>query len=175
VVFRRIPPRLIEEWLIDTKGMDREKASVLARISDGSLGRALNMEENGFLEKRQEYLLSLTRLQRAAPEDAVHWASRFVKDIEKGDRQEEMGALLGLWKSWYRDLLLLKAKGPEDSLINMDLSRELKIAAEAFKMEHLVFYLLALDQAERDLLRFRNQELVLENTVLRLMQNDSES
>jgi DNA polymerase-3 subunit delta' len=173
VVFRRIPPRMIEEWLMAKKGMDREKASVLARISDGSLGRAVDMEESGFLEKRQDYLLSLTKLQRSAPEDAVDWASRFVKEIGKDDRQKEMRVLLGLWKSWYRDLLLLKAKGPEGSLINMDLSHELKIAAEAFRMEHLVSNLLALDQAERDLLRFRNQELILENTVLRLKQNDS--
>jgi len=86
-----------------------------------------------------------------------------------------VGALLGLWKSWYRDLILLKAEGPEQSLINMDLSRELKIAAEAFRMGDLVSNLLALDQAERDLSRFRNQELVLENTVLRLRHNDPES
>jgi DNA polymerase III subunit delta' len=174
VVFRRIPPRLIEEWLIGTKGMDREKASVLARISDGSLGKALDMEESGFLEKRQEFLLSLTKLQRSAPEDAVEWASRFVKETEKDDRLERMGALLGLWKSWYRDLLVLKAKGPDELLINMDLSRELKIAAEASKMESLVSNLLALDQAERDLSRFRNQELVLENTVLQLVEIESE-
>jgi len=172
VVFRRIPPRLIEEWLIDTKGMNREKASVLARISDGSLGRAVDMEESGFLEKRQDHLLSLAKLQRSAPQDAVDWASRFVKEIQKDDRQEAMGALMGLWKSWYRDLILLKAKGPEESLINRDLSHELKIAAEAFRIEHLVSSLLALDQAERDLSRFRNQELVLENTVLQLRQND---
>jgi len=57
----------------------------------------------------------------------------------------------------------------------MDLSRELKIAAEAFRMDNLVSNLLALDQAERDLSRFRNQELVLENTVLRLRQTGSGS
>jgi DNA polymerase-3 subunit delta' len=172
VVFRRIPPRLIEDWLVDRKGTDREKASVLARISDGSLGRALDMEENGFLGKRQEALLWLAKLQRTSPEDAVDWASRFEKKLEKDDRQEAVVALLGLWKSWYRDLLLLKAEGPEDSLINRDLSHELKIEAEAFRMEHLVSNLLALDQAERDLLRFRNQDLVLENTVLKLRHGD---
>ena len=175
VVFRRIPPHLTEEWLIVTQGMDREKASVLARISGGSLGRAVEMEERGFLEKRQDALLFLAKLQRSVPEDAVDWASRFVKEIEKDDRQEAMGGLLGLWKSWYRDLLLLKVEGPEELLINRDLSRELKIAAEAFRMDHLVSSLQALDQAERDLLRFRNQELVLENTVLQLRQSDSES
>jgi DNA polymerase-3 subunit delta' len=168
VVFRRIRPGLIEDWLVDKKGMDREKASVLARISDGSLGRALDMEENGFLEKRREALLWLAKLQKTSPEDAVDWASRYEKKLEKVERQEAVVALLGLWKSWYRDLLLLKAEGPEDSLINRDLSHELKIAAEAFRMEHLVSNLLALDQAERDLSRFRNQDLVLENTVLRL-------
>jgi DNA polymerase-3 subunit delta' len=174
VVFRRIPPHLTEKWLIDTQGMDREKASVLARISDGSLGRALEMEESGFLERRQEALLWLAKLQRSAPEDAVDWASRFEKKLEKDERQEAIVALLGLWKSWYRDLLLLKAQGPEESLINRDLSRELKIAVEAFRMDHLVSNLQALDQAERDLLRFRNQELVLENAVLHLKQTESE-
>jgi DNA polymerase-3 subunit delta' len=174
VAFRRIPPSLTEEWLIGVQGMDPGKASVLARISDGSPGRALEMEESGFLEKRQEALRWLAKLQRSAPEDAVDWASRFVKEIGKDDRQETMGALLGLWKSWYRDLLLLKAQGPEESLINRDLSRELKIAAEAFRMDHLVSNLQALDHAERDLLRFRNPELVLENAVLQLRQNDSE-
>jgi DNA polymerase-3 subunit delta' len=175
VVFRRIPPDQIEKWLVDTKGMDREKASVLARISDGSLGRALNMEESGFLEKRQEYLLSLANLQRSAKEDALDWASHFVRGIEREDRMEEVGTLLGLWKSWYRDLVLLKAKGPEQSLINKDLSRELKIASEAFRMDHLVSNLLVLDQAEKDLARFRNQELLLENTVLQLRQKAATS
>jgi len=174
VIFRRIPPQTIEEWLIDRQGLDREKASVLARISDGSPGRALEMGESGFLEKRQEALLWLATLRRADPEDAVDWASRFVKDIERGDRQEAMGALLGLWKSWYRDLLLLKAEGREELLINRDLSHELKIASEAFRMEHLLSNLQSLDQAERDVLRFRNPELVLESTVLELKQNDSE-
>jgi hypothetical protein len=41
-------------------------------------------------------------------------------------------------------------------------------------MEHLLSNLQALDQAERDVLRFRNPELVLESTVLELKQNDSE-
>jgi len=174
VVFRRIPLPLAEEWLMARQGMDREKATVLARISDGSLGRALELEESGFLEKRQEALLWLAKLQRMAPDDAVDWASRFEKKLEKDDRQQAMVALLGLWKSWYRDLLLLKAEGPEESLINRDLSRELKIAAEAFRMEYLVSHVQALDHAERDLLRFRNQELVLENAVLQLMQKEPE-
>jgi DNA polymerase-3 subunit delta' len=174
VVFRRIPLHLAEEWLMARQGMDREKATVLARISDGSLGRALELEESGFLEKRQEALLWLTQLQGMALEDAVDWASRFEKKLDKEERQRAMAALVGLWKAWYRDLLLIKAEGPEESLINRDLSRELKIAAEAFRMEHLVFRVQALDQAERDLLRYRNQELVLENAVLQLKQNEPE-
>jgi len=174
VVFRRIPLKIEEDWLVDRQGVDREKAKVLARISDGSLGRALELEESGFLEKRREALLCLDKLQGSAPEEALSWAALYEKKLEKDQRQEAMVALLGLWKSWYRDLLLLKAQGPEESLINRDLSRELKIAAEAFRMDHLVSNLQALDQAERDLLRFRNQELVLENTVLHLKQNEPE-
>jgi len=171
VVFRRIPTPAIERWLVDQKGVHPEKASILARMSEGSVGRALEMEESGYLEKRQEHLLSLSTLQRIPQEEALDWASRFVKKRGKDDRQEEIGTLLSLWKTWYRDLLLLKVKGPEELLINVDLSRELKIAAEAFMIESLSSSLLALDQAEKDLVRFRNQELILENAVLRLKQN----
>lgn len=172
VVFRRIPASAIKQWLVDQKGVHPEKASVLARISEGSLGSALEMEESDFLEKRQEHLVSLNTLHRIPREEAVDWASRFVKKRGKDNRQEDMGTLLSLWKTWYRDLLLLKVKGPEELLINVDLSHELKIAAEAFRIESLTSSLLALDQAEKDLARFRNPELVLENTVLRLKQND---
>ena len=173
VVFRRIPTSAIEQWLVDQKGVHPEKASILARMSEGSLGRALEMEESGFLEKRREHLLALGTLQRIPQEEVLDWASRFVKKHGKEERQEEIGTLLSLWKTWYRDLLLLKVKGPEELLINEDLSHQLKIAAEAFMIESLSSSLLALDQAEKDLVRFRNQELILENTVLRLKQNAS--
>jgi hypothetical protein len=167
--------KIEEDWLVDSQGMDREKAMLLARISDGSPGRALELEEGGFLEKRREALLSLDKVQRSSPEEALSWAALYEKKLGRDERQEAMVALLGLWKSWYRDLLVLKAEGPEDALINGDLSRELKIAAEASRINTLVSNLQVLEEAERDLLRFRNQELVLENAVLHLLQNRPES
>ena len=77
-------------------------------------------------------------------------------------------ALLSIWKTWYRDLLLMKVKGPEDLLINIDFSRKLKNISKSFRIDSLINSFLVLDQAQKDLIRARNLDLMMENTVLSL-------
>ena len=76
--------------------------------------------------------------------------------------------LLSIWKTWYRDLLLLKTEGPEELLINVDFSHKLKNIEKSFKIENLINSILIIEKAQRDLLRTRNVDLMMENTVLAL-------
>ncbi|MGD2127237.1 MAG: DNA polymerase III subunit delta', partial [Desulfobacteraceae bacterium] len=69
VAFRPIPARLIKAWLKDRKGLVEDEASILAKISDGSLGRAIEMWESNFLAKRHESLVALTKSLRLSPEE----------------------------------------------------------------------------------------------------------
>ncbi|MDB4444196.1 DNA polymerase III subunit delta' [bacterium] len=172
VPFRPIPARLISDWLLTKKDLDEEKALVLARLSGGSLGRALEMWESDFLEKRQDCLFNLIKLTGLSLVQALELA---LESTGK-DKKREIDAsgdggifgLLSIWKTWYRDLLVLKTEGPEELLINVDFSHKLKNIEKSFKIENLINSILIIEKAQRDLLHTRNMDLMMENTVLAL-------
>jgi DNA polymerase-3 subunit delta' len=170
VGFRPIPASLAAPWLEEKTQMGRDKASLLARIAEGSLGKALEMWEEGILEKRAEYITTLMSLKAISEIEAVEMALRLTGK-EKGQDQEKDGdilPLLNVWKTWYRDLLVVKGEGPPESLINGDLYSELKKAAQGFRIDQLVSSLLLIDQGERDFRRSRNLDLMMENLLLGL-------
>lgn len=174
VSFSPLPFKDIADWLIKERDVDKETAEVLAKVSDGSPGRALKMSAGNFLEKRQEWLLSIVNLPGLSKEKAVHMAFEYAekdtkKDTERsGSNQTGVPAMLAVWESWYRDLLVVRAGGPARLLINADFSHKLKKIAERFIIKALTDSVLAIDQAQQDLRRYRNKKLVMENTVLKL-------
>jgi DNA polymerase-3 subunit delta' len=179
VGFRPIPASLVAKGLIEKLNLDHEKALLLARIAEGSLGRALAMGEKGFLEKRREYISSLLSLRDISQTEALEMALRFTgkekkrEHNEKGEQiekieKEEIPLLFGVWKSWYRDMLLIRSEGSEDEMINRDLCLELKKAAQDFKIKNLISSLLLIDQGESDFLHSRNLDLMMENLMLDL-------
>jgi len=174
VVFGLIPEGLIEEWLKERKKTDRKAARLLAKISGGSLGKAIEISENDFLDRRAGYLASLMKLPGDPVDEilqlAVQYAEKAKKSPDGGPEREDEALLnlLSVWRTWFRDLILVKEKGPEDLLVNIDCFDELKKMSVASKIENLMEGLQALDQAERDLLRSRNLDLMMENLLLSL-------
>jgi DNA polymerase-3 subunit delta' len=174
VPFSPIPVDLIADWLIEKKQLDGEQALLLAKISEGSLGRALNMSEDDFLERRQDYLFKLLKLQWLSPDQAVEL---ILEVTEKNKKQaldpsgyDGILGLLSVWKTWYRDLMLMSIDGPEKLLLNIDFSHKLKSIAKHCNIKDLMNSFQVLDVAQRDLLRMRNLDLVMENAVLTLRQ-----
>lgn len=174
VSFRPIPAPLIAAWLGAEKGLEEEKASLLAKIADGSLGRAMALSESDYLEKRRQYLLRVIDLPRLSTEEALDMAlvekGRGRKKEAEGTEMTEGGVqdLLTTWKTWFRDLIVMKTTGQDAMVINIDFAGELNNISKGFTIDQLADSLLALDQAERDYLRSRNVDLMMENTVLRL-------
>jgi hypothetical protein len=132
------------------------------------------MSEGNFLEKRQEWLLSIVNLPGLSKEKAIDMAFEYAekdkkKDSERsGSDETDISAMLAVWESWYRDLLVVMAGGSVHLLINADFSQKLKNIAEKAIMKNLIDSILAIDRAQQDLSRYRNKKLVMEHTVLRL-------
>jgi DNA polymerase-3 subunit delta' len=174
VSFSPLPFKDITDWLVKERNLDKETAEVLASISGGSPGRALGMSEGNFLEKRQEWLLSIVNLPGLSKEKAIDMAFEYAeKDKKKdteglGSDETDVSAMLAVWESWYRDLLVVMAGGSVHLLINADFSQKLKNIAEKAIIKNLIDSILAIDQAQQDLSRYRNKKLVMEHTVLRL-------
>jgi DNA polymerase-3 subunit delta' len=174
VSFQPLPVKEMANWLVKERDLHEETAMVLARVSGGSLGRALKMSEEGFVEKRQNWLLSLLSLPGLSKQKAVDMAFEYAdEDKKRGARSlgnDEIGvsSMLAVWESWYRDLVVMRAGGSTDLLINADFSNKLKKIEGRFIINTLINSLLTIDRAQRDLQRNYNTRLVMENTVLRL-------
>jgi DNA polymerase III subunit delta' len=165
--FQPIPESVIAEWLGKEKGAGREKALLLARLSEGSIGRAARLFAEDAGSGRGESFALLTSLSGLPDGELLRLATN-LKGKSKDQERPAVQEVLGLWKTWLRDLLLLQVGGREDLLIHTDFLGELKKAMDTFTIDSLMEALRLLDQAERDLSRFRNVELLLENLLLAL-------
>ncbi|MFH1242526.1 MAG: DNA polymerase III subunit delta' [Pseudomonadota bacterium] len=172
VPFQPLKVSDIMNWLVEKKGLSNETAKALALISGGSLGLALQMCGVDFLDRRQEWLLRVIRLAGLSRDNALDVAFECAgEDHKKALDIAESGGpglrdMLMVWEGWYRDLLLLKAGGREELLINQDFSRKLKKIAEDYTIDNLVDSVLAIEQSQRDLRRMRNPQLVMEHMVM---------
>jgi DNA polymerase-3 subunit delta' len=161
--------------LVEKGGLEDDPARVLAAASGGSPGRALAMHEQGFFEKRIEWLDRLESLFDMSLDQVVGLASSLAGRKKKGggkkvDQKDITGlpAMLEVWELWYRDLLIVKERGSVALLSNPDFSVKLKNSARRFNINSLIHNIELLDEARRDLMKMRNTVLVLENTMLKL-------
>ena len=174
ISFKPLPVRVITDWFMENEEIDQEKANVLAKLSEGSLGRTIQMVESGFFEKRQESLLRLLQLPELSSDQALEMALEITrkghkKNLNTSDKTEiSLFDLLSIWKTWYRDLILVKVKAPAELLINVDFSQKLKNICKKFKIENLIDSFMIVDRAQRALMQARNIDLIMENTVLSL-------
>jgi DNA polymerase-3 subunit delta' len=173
IPFRPLPLRLIETWLINERGIEEERASLIARVSEGSLGRAIHIAETGFLEDRQNHIMKMIGLPALSKVQALEMALEYIGKKKKRSQDNLPGdadlfEVMGMWKTWYRDLILMKVNGPPDLLINIDFSRKLINLSKRFNIENLIESFLLVDQTQRDLMKNPNIGLMMEDMVLRL-------
>jgi DNA polymerase-3 subunit delta' len=171
IPFRPLMGPIIREILIREKRIDEESALLLANISEGSLGRAIEMWESDFLHQREEAISKFIQLAPLPAIDALDMALEYTGKAKKaettGKRSRFLFDLIGLWKTWLRDLIAVNL-GRADTLLNLDYSRTLKKTAHHFHVDHLIGGFFLLDQAQKDLGGTRNLDLLMENLVLNL-------
>jgi DNA polymerase-3 subunit delta' len=174
VPFQPLSANLVQGWLMDEKGAERDRAILAARLSGGSLGTAIQMLEGDYLEKRSAWLAFLMHMMEL-PESEDLDAAFACADENRGaslggsqDGKSGLPDMLRTWESWYRDLLVAKTGAPDALLMNVDFSHNLKKKAQTYSIKHLSNCLFLVNEAQRELVRNRNVALVLENTVLRL-------
>ena len=113
------------------------------------------------------------KLPELQPESAIEMAREYSLKNKKategeGKRDPVIFELLGLWKTWYRDLMMMRVGCKKDQLINIDFAKNLESRSSVSKTEDIIDSFLILDNAQRELVRNPNLELLMENTVLSL-------
>jgi len=119
---RALPVSAIEADLLE-RGVDEERARLLAHISGGRPGYARKLiDDITLLEKREERLNDLQTLLPAPRVEKFSYAEKLAKD------KDTMRQTILIWLSYWRDVMLRVAQA-ETPLINIDRNMEIEFLA----------------------------------------------
>ncbi len=126
----------IKEYLIDNFDITDYQASLLSKISDGSIGQALvylesiGKEENN---RRSVYFLIFKSLFNESGADILAYMNDL---LNLRDRSETL-AMLRLWQMLIRDSANFAVMQDENEIFNIDFDSEIKELASFFKSSEL--------------------------------------
>lgn len=139
-------------------GVDRETAQLLARLSEGSPGKALLFQQTEMVSLWRELVSYLSDPQVEPDRDV---GGLLLLAEKMAQLKDEVISLLGLLRIWIRDLLLDDDQG---SIIMMEDGPPVK----DWSSSELFAKLQAIDRAEQELFRNCNRNLVCEVLLFKL-------
>jgi DNA polymerase-3 subunit delta' len=158
----RLRPVSVEvtKSFLETRGLESEKAHLLAHLSDGRPGYALRLaEDEKSLDFRAEKLDDLRRLLAASARERFGYAEKLAKD------KEALRNSLFLWLSYWRDVLLRTA-GAATALTNIDRDEEIAAVAGQISLAEARKTTQALEDAIEKLEKNVNARLLTEVTLM---------
>lgn len=173
VPFKPLPTQDIEDWLLREGNVDKESAKILARLSEGSLGEAIKLAHDDLFTERVNLVTTLHSVMNGSPDMLLDLAQKF-SDLGKRAatnrelKDDRIALMLGIWKSLFRDMLVIKLGGAVDLILNSDLTDHLKKASTVYSFDGLMRSLAVIARAEHDLMENRNILFLLERSLIGL-------
>ena len=158
----RLATQPVVQETLQEKGVVQDRALLLARLSGGRIGWALDAsQDETVLNWRQKSLDQLVQLLPAGRVERFDFAWKASRDVAGARKQ------IDLWIGWWRDLLLLHYQHMGD-VINVDRLDELRSLSGQGTERQICAALKALQTAGEQLEANVNARLVLEILMLRL-------
>lgn len=152
---RPLPVTMIEADLIE-RGVETERARLLAHISGGRPGYARTLVDDvTLLEKREERLNDLQALLPAARVEKFSYADKLAKD------KDAMRQAILIWLSYWRDVLLRVAQA-NTVLVNIDRNMEIEFLATRLDLPTVRRVVRSLETALEKMERNVNSRLLAE-------------
>src|SRR5512136_2225496 len=166
VELRPLPLGLVIDVLVKDYHVAQDKADLLARLSGGCLGWALQAvrDENLLLDRGQR-LEDFSRLCAAGTRDRLAYAADLAALFGKG--RDRMSDVLSAWLQWWRDLLLIKCDNRR-WIVNVDQEALLSTQAERLTAESIAAFTRDIRAAGEQLEMNANPRLALEVLMLRM-------
>lgn len=133
--FGHLPENAIAAYLEQKAAIARPKADLLARLSRGSVGRALYIATGDTEQDREVAKMIFKGIFISSSSDLIAEAADLLpfKDLFRINR------IIAVWQTLLRDVIMLKSGGHTDSLINIDFAAELeKIAGRDISQRNLL-------------------------------------
>ncbi|MEX1377642.1 MAG: DNA polymerase III subunit delta' C-terminal domain-containing protein [Eubacteriales bacterium] len=139
------------------RGVDKDKAKIIAQGANGSLGKALSRDGGDYLKKREELLEIFFTLFNSKSKGYEAAASR----------KESAREMICLWQSVVRDALMIK-NGEIDNIENIDKINKIESIAKSSDKEKLINQLEALCEAEKRIYYNSQYNLALDNLMTKI-------
>lgn len=142
-----------------------EKAEIISKLAQGSIGSAFNLlTDQEYFKRREEILDYLSTLSPGKYSDDI-----FVKVEEMVSEIDSIEEILELIKLWYRDILITKKTGDKKYISNSDKLEILKQKSQIYSQEILLDILDYLEKVEEYLIKNINKRLILERLILKMV------
>jgi DNA polymerase-3 subunit delta' len=158
--FNPLPISLVARWLMGRKGLDEKEAHLLASLSEGSPGKALEIEEEIREIPRKELLESWVGLRSLPFEKMAIWIEALPS------HRENLLLILEVARTLLRDLVMVKVLKKDSKLIHADLAEEMKAVATKWSLSFLLKRIEILHQTTLAIRRNANTTLALETMML---------
>jgi DNA polymerase-3 subunit delta' len=125
----RIKPEVCADYLMTKYGVTPEKGMLYAQVTDGNLGRAVDLaanDDDAELSQRATGFLLFKSLIVESPPDAVSRVLEFIHD------RGEAETLFLFWGSLIRDCANYAVSGDEQQIINRDYAVDIMRLSQAF-------------------------------------------
>lgn len=166
---RPLPVEQVSQALVSRWNLPPERAGLLAHLSDGRPGIALQYHlQPELLEKRQAALEELAVLLSATRVERFGYVEKWAKDFEKKVKtKEDLRSLLLTWLSLWRDVFLLTSQA-SISITNLDWQPQVETLAHALTLDQAHTTVRQIEQTLDLLNRNVNTRLALEVLMLDL-------
>lgn len=158
--FNPLPIPLVSKWLMDQKGLDEQEAHLLASLSEGSPGKALEIQEGIRQIPREEFLNGLLGLKSVPVEKMESWSESLPS------RREDLLLILEVAKTLLRDLVIMRTVKDGTKLIHTDLLDGISNMAKLWRLPSLLNRMEILHQTTLAIRANANTKLALEAMML---------
>jgi len=146
----------VAAYLQSQLGMNGGDAAFVAALSMGSIGAALALDKDEWIEKRRIWSDMLGSLKTRDYQGAMIAAEALASN------RDEALKFLKWAESWYRDLLIYQVADDSDELVNLDMQAQINEQATAHDIEHSLRALGQTGGAAARIQRNLNRRMVLE-------------
>ena len=160
VRFNPLPIPLVSKWLMEDKGFNQAEAHLLALLSEGSPGKALEIQEEIRQISRQDLLKEWAGLKSLSLERIGSWVESLPS------QRESLLLMLEVAKTLLRDLIMVKALKKGAKLIHSDLRQVMESMAMNWSLPSLLKRMEILQQTTLAIKANANTSLALEAMML---------
>jgi DNA polymerase-3 subunit delta' len=165
VVFNPLPEEIVAGLLTERGGMSTEEAVLYAKLSGGSIGKALGFDKE-MMEWRKDLLTGLVSIRRNSASDISELSELLSSGASQTETERlELGFRFILL--WIRDIAL--AGMGSECLTNTDFTEAINNEARKWDLDDLLEMERNVERAWYDIARANaNTKLVLDNLFLKL-------